>query len=78
MAACIHSILRAAVRQAYLQDSPEEAERNLAEILENHRAAGRWVQEGLHDGRPAWHVFTESGGRYAVFWIADAADDPVW
>jgi hypothetical protein len=77
MSACIHSILRADVHERLPQESCEDAERALAEILENHRAAGRAVYEGLHDGRPAWHVITSSGGRYAVFWIVEA-DDLAW
>jgi hypothetical protein len=68
----IHSILGARLQQSVREDSADDAERALDEIIENHRAAGRTVREGLHDGRPAWHVVTESGSAYAVFWISDA------
>lgn len=66
----IHSILHQKLQSSVHEDSKLDAERALAEILENHRAAGRTVREGLHDGRPAWHVVTVSGGPYAVFWIS--------
>ena len=67
----INSILRAELQRSVCEDSAVDAERALTEILENHRAAGRTVREGLHNGRPAWHVVTLSGGAYAVFWISD-------
>jgi hypothetical protein len=73
----IHSILRARLQESVHEASTVDAERALDEIIENHRAAGRTVSEGLHDGRPAWHVVTESGAAYAVFWISDADEGPL-
>jgi hypothetical protein len=67
----INSILRARLQRSVHEDSPVEAQRALAEILDNHRAAGHGVREGLHNGRPAWHVVTVSGNAYAVFWISE-------
>jgi hypothetical protein len=67
----INSILRERLQQSVHEDSRAEAERALAEILENHRVAGHDVREGVHDGRPAWHVLTATGDPYAVFWISD-------
>ena len=67
----INSILQQRVQSSVHEDSTAEAERALAEILENHRAAGHGVREGLHEGRPAWHVITSSGNSYAVFWISE-------
>jgi len=73
----INSILRAELQRSVHEDSAEDAERALSEILENHRAAGRTVREGVHNGRPAWHVVTLSGGAYAVFWISEV-DEGAW
>lgn len=73
----INSILRRQLQRSVHEDSVQAAEMALAEILENHRAAGRTVSEGLHNGRPAWHVITISGGPYAVFWISDL-DEGAW
>lgn len=70
--AAINSILRERLQQSLHVDSHAEAERALAEILENHRVAGHTVREGIHDGRPAWHVLAANGDPYAVFWISDA------
>ena len=67
----INSILREQLQRSVHEDSAQDAELALAEILENHRAAGRAIREGLHNGRPAWHVITLSGGAYGVFWISD-------
>ena len=73
----INSILREQLQRSVHEDSAHDAERALAEILDNHCAAGRAVREGLHNGRPAWHVITHSGNAYAVFWISDA-DEGTW
>lgn len=73
----INAILRTELQRSVVEDSVADAERALSEILENHRAAGRTVCEGLHNGRPAWHVTTVSGGAYAVFWISDL-DEGAW
>lgn len=67
----INSIFRARLQRSVHEDSELDAQRALSEIIENHRAAGYTVQEGLHNGRPAWHVVTLSGAAYAVFWISD-------
>lgn len=74
MGCCIHSLAPSGVSTAVEEDSFEDAERALAEILDNHRAAGRTVQEGAHEGHPAWHVVTINGSAYAVFWLTPAAD----
>jgi len=66
----IHTLLHERLEESVQEDSFPDAERALDEIIENHRAAGRTVREGLHDGRPAWHVVTETGAAYAVFWIS--------
>ena len=76
MACCIHSLILGGVTTTVEEDSFDDGERALAEILENHRAAGRTVREGLHDGHPAWHVVTVDGSDYAVFWLTPAIDLP--
>jgi hypothetical protein len=75
--ASINSIFRHQLQRSVHEDSAHDAEVALAEILDNHRAAGRTVREGLHNGRPAWHVVTMTGGAYAVFWISDL-DEGAW
>ena len=74
MGCCTHSLGYTCVATAVEEDTFEDAERALADILENHRAAGRTVREGLHAGHPAWHVVTVNGNAYAVFWLTRAAD----
>jgi hypothetical protein len=73
----VNSILHERLQRSVEEDSPEAAERALADILDNHRAAGHAVHEGVHNGRPAWHVVTVAGSAYAVFWISDA-DEGSW
>ena len=73
----INYILRAQLQRSVHEDSAHDAQRALADILDNHRAAGRAVHEGLHNGRPAWHVITNSGNAYGVFWISEA-DEGTW
>ena len=73
----INSILRTHLQRSVHEDSEHDAERALADILDNHRAAGRTVHQGRHNGRPAWHVVTVSGGAYAVFWISEI-DEGAW
>ena len=67
----IHSLLRAVAQAALHEESLASAHVTLAEIIANHRAAGHEVQEGLHDGRRAWHVSTPHGDPLAVFWITE-------
>ena len=67
----INSILKMRLQRSVHEDSSAAAEGALADILDNHRAAGHAVREGMHNGRPAWHVVTVHGNAYAVFWISD-------
>ena len=67
----INSILRARLQPSVHEDTIASAERAMADIIDNHRAAGHAVREGVHNGRPAWHVVTLSGNAYAVFWISE-------
>ncbi len=70
----IHSLLRAVAQEDIHEESMASAELALADIIANHRAAGHAVQEGLHDGRRAWHVTSATGKPLAVFWITETGE----